>query len=438
MGRRSRYAVARMSRRFLISIFVSDLVALFFAFAIAGWIVFGVDGPMGLTIPPGDSLWPFAVLMTGSAVIASWVNARTWGTTIPRPSYGRASAIVALTTAMTAVGLVLTRIYWSRPMLGLTVVIWFLLAVTHRAYRRRRPWTERMVLISREKQLVEDMRSAPHAEVVAVYDPADESPAVPFGDDLTIGVDLRSAMSESMARFLSSASIAGSRIRLLTNLYEEHTGRIPMVHLAEGWELSQPVFRSGYAPVKRAIDVTVTLLLSPLWLLVGLFVWILVKMDSRGPAFYHQERVGRNEKPFTLHKFRTMVDGAEKNGPQFAAVNDTRITRVGGFLRKSRLDEIPQLWNVIRGDLSLVGPRPERPVFGAEFEQTIPFYESRHLIRPGITGWAQVNYGYADDQAETVEKLTYDLYYVKNSTIWLDIHILGMSIWTVITGFGAR
>ena len=121
-----------------------------------------------------------------------------------------------------------------------------------------------------------------------------------------------------------------------------------------------------------------------------------------------------------------------------ASEGDSRITPIGRHLRKFRLDELPQLWNVLKGDLSLVGPRPEQPVFVEQFTRTIPFYNDRHLIRPGITGWAQVNYGYADDEADTIEKLTYDLYYVKNASPWLDIHIFGKSIWTVLSGFGAQ
>ena len=427
-----------MSRRFLISTFLTDLVALGVALGMSMWIVYGAYGPIGLTIPQGQTLWPFITLMVTGAIVGSWISRMAWGNTVPRPSYGRAAGIIAFTVAFTAIGLVLTRAYWSRPLLGFTIVLWFLLAVAHRAYRRRRPWTERLVLITDEEELVEDLRSAPHADVVSVLHPEEEAPDSPLEDGETLGIDLRSPMSASMAQFISSASIAGSRIRLLPNIYEEHTGRIPMVRLTEGWALTQPVQRSSYAPLKRALDLTFTVLFAPLWLAVGIVVWVIVKIDSAGPAIYRQERVGRNEHPFTLYKFRTMVDGAERGGPQFAAVDDSRITRVGKFFRKSRLDEIPQLWNVIRGDLSLVGPRPERPVFVEQFDRTIPFYSSRHLIRPGVTGWAQVNYGYADDEAETVEKLTYDLYYVKHSTVWLDAHILGMSIWTVITGFGAR
>jgi lipopolysaccharide/colanic/teichoic acid biosynthesis glycosyltransferase len=133
-----------------------------------------------------------------------------------------------------------------------------------------------------------------------------------------------------------------------------------------------------------------------------------------------------------------MILDAEKDGPRFASHNDDRLTRAGRWLRLSRLDELPQLWNVLKGDVSLVGPRPERPEFTDYYERSIPFYAYRHLIRPGVTGWAQVNYGYADDDADTIEKLTYDLYYLKHMSPWLDLQILGRSIWTMLSGFGAR
>jgi lipopolysaccharide/colanic/teichoic acid biosynthesis glycosyltransferase len=185
-------------------------------------------------------------------------------------------------------------------------------------------------------------------------------------------------------------------------------------------------------------EVILTLVTAPLWLILAGIIWVAVRIDSPGPAVYHQERVGLMGKPFTLHKFRTMVNGADVDGPRFARLDDDRLTRAGKILRRFRIDEIPQLWNVIKGDLSLVGPRPEQVGFVKDFERSIPFYGFRHLIRPGVTGWAQVNYGYADDEADTIEKLTYDLYYVKHMSPWLDLGILGQSIWTVISGFGAR
>jgi exopolysaccharide biosynthesis polyprenyl glycosylphosphotransferase len=427
-----------MGRRVLRSIFVSDMVALVVAIWLATWIVFGTPLPWRAAVPQGESLFPFSLLMFAGAAIGSYLSARSWANSAPRPLYGRAFGIVLFAASFTAIGLVVTRVYWSRPLFGWTVVIWFALVVIHRAVRRRRPWSEPMVIITDEKQLAEDIRATPHATILSVLGPADEPPEAAVDRDVSLVVDLRSVLSEDMAQFVASSSIAGQPIRTLSHVYEEHTGRLPMVHLAEGWEVSQPVARSGYAPVKRVIDVVAVMLTLPLWLLLGAIVWLAVKFDSRGPAIYSQERIGRNGRAFTLYKYRTMIPDAEPNGPAFARVGDPRLTRVGGLLRKTRLDEIPQLWNVLVGDLSLVGPRPERPLFVEQFERTIPFYSSRTLIRPGVTGWAQVNYGYADDEAETVEKLTYDLYYVKNSSIWLDLHILFKSVWTVFTGSGAR
>jgi lipopolysaccharide/colanic/teichoic acid biosynthesis glycosyltransferase len=295
-----------------------------------------------------------------------------------------------------------------------------------------------MVVITNEKQLADDLRMSPHAEVVAVVDPLGDPSDVPLVDAGSLVLDLRSVLSDEMAQWVSSASVSGQRVRPLISVYEEHTGRIPLVHIIGGWEVSRPVQRSGYAPAKRFFDVVLVALTLPIWAIVWAITWLAVKIDSRGAALYRQTRVGRSDEEFTLVKFRTMVNNAESSGPQFAKRNDPRLTRIGGFLRKSRLDEGPQLWNVLRGDLSLVGPRPERPVFVEQYSRTIPFYDSRHLIRPGVTGWSQVNFGYADGDADTIEKLTYDLYYVKYSSIWLDVHILGLSVWTVLSGFGAR
>ena len=295
-----------------------------------------------------------------------------------------------------------------------------------------------MVIITAEKALAEDVRDAEHADVLRVLGPGERPPTEPIPEGCSLVVDLRAVLSEDMAQWVSSSSIAGYRIRALAPVYEEHTGRLPMVHIAEGWELSQPVSRTAYQPFKRVIDVVLVALTAPLWLFLGLAIWMAVRLDSPGAAIYAQERVGRGGQRFTLYKFRTMVTNAEPDGPKFTTIKDPRLTVTGRLLRLSRMDEVPQLWNVLKGDLSLVGPRPERPVFVEDFETTIPFYADRHLVRPGVTGWAQVNYGYADDEADTIEKLTYDLYYVKHSSIWLDLQILGKSLWTVLTGFGAR
>lgn len=422
----------------MLSVLASDILSLGVAMAFASWVVFGNPLVWRADTAGQGSPWPFIAFMFGGAVLASYLSILTWGKVAPRPSYGRALAIVGITVGFTALALVVTRVYWSRPLFLLTAVVWLTLALFHRAVRRQRPWSEQLVLVTAEKSLAEDLRDAPHARLIEVYSPWEQPPATPVAQEVTLVVDLRAVLSEDMAQFVSSSSIAGTTIRSLTEVYEEHTGRIPLVHLAEGWELTQPVARSSYAPLKRILDLVVTVLLAPIWVLVALGVGVAVRLDSPGPIVFRQSRVGRKYRSFTLYKFRTMQADAEADGPQFAKVGDPRLTRVGRFLRTSHLDEVPQLWNVVRGELSLVGPRPERPVFVEEFERTIPFYASRTVIRPGVTGWAQVNYGYADDEADTVEKLTYDLYYVKHSSLWFDIQILGRSIWTVLTGFGAR
>jgi len=294
-------------------------------------------------------------------------------------------------------------------------------------------------LVTHEKRLIDDLMASPHADIVDVIDPESEVPPAPLPSGTTLALDLRAVMSDQMAQFISSSNLAGYQIRPLVDVYEEHTGRLAIVHLAEGWELRTPVREArNFQAAKRGVDVALTVVALPVALTLGILIWLAVRIDSQGRAVFSQVRIGRNGRPFTLHKFRTMVDGADADGPSFAVVGDARLTRVGRVLRKVRLDELPQLWNVLKGDLSLVGPRPEQPVFVDRFSATIPFYDHRHLIRPGLTGWAQVNYGYADDEADTIEKLTFDLYYVKHMSPWLDLNVLGRSIWTVLSGFGAQ
>jgi lipopolysaccharide/colanic/teichoic acid biosynthesis glycosyltransferase len=227
-------------------------------------------------------------------------------------------------------------------------------------------------------------------------------------------------------------------VRSLTSVYEEHTGRLPIVHLHEGWELTIPLARRKlYVQVKRVVDTALVLVTLPLSLFLGALIGVGIRIESRGPAIFRQQRIGLEGKPFTLYKFRTMTADPDIE-PRFAAHADERLTRVGRVLRRIRIDELPQLWNVLRGDLSLVGPRPEQGEFVRRFSESIPFYGHRHLVRPGITGWAQVNFGYADNEADTVEKLSFDLYYVKHLSVWLDLEVLGRSVWTIMSGFGAR
>ena len=163
-----------------------------------------------------------------------------------------------------------------------------------------------------------------------------------------------------------------------------------------------------------------------------------VRFDSPGPIFYKQERVGKNRKPFTIYKFRSMRENAESGGARWATENDPRVTKMGHLLRLTHVDELPQIWNVFRGDISVVGPRPERPEFVSMLEETVPYYAVRHAVRPGITGWAQVSYRYGASIEDAMRKLESDLYYVKNMSLSFDLKIMLRTIGVVFLTDGAR
>lgn len=192
---------------------------------------------------------------------------------------------------------------------------------------------------------------------------------------------------------------------------------------------------SLYPFFKRTFEIVFSIALLLFTLPVLVLTAIAIKLESPGPVFYKQERVGLNGKTFNIIKLRSMRTDAEKNGPQWAAKNDPRVTQVGKFIRKTRIDEIPQLINVLRGDMSLIGPRPERPMFTEQFDKEIPGFKKRLAVKPGLTGWAQVNGGY---EATPAEKLKMDLYYIRNQSFRLDLEILLRTVWVVISGSGAR
>jgi sugar transferase (PEP-CTERM system associated) len=232
----------------------------------------------------------------------------------------------------------------------------------------------------------------------------------------------------------------GVRVQEGSSYYEQLTGKIMIEGLRKSWLVFSDGFvvSRGTLFAKRLLDLlvaTVGILVTwPLMLLVALAV----KLDSPGPVFFRQERVGRNGREFTVWKFRSMRTDAEAGGAQWAVQGDTRVTRVGRFIRKTRLDELPQFWNVLVGDMSLVGPRPERRMFVDQLQEQCPWYEQRLVVRPGLTGWAQVKAPYASTFEESIEKLKYDLYYIKNLSLFLDISILFSTARIVFLGRGAR
>lgn len=194
--------------------------------------------------------------------------------------------------------------------------------------------------------------------------------------------------------------------------------------------------REFTAPIKRGVDLIISVLLLIILLPFLLFVACAIKLDSSGSIFYRQIRTGLNGQPFQLVKFRSMCSNAEQNGAVWASENDPRVTRLGRWLRLMRIDELPQLWNVIRGEMSLIGPRPERPEFDVQLAKAIPNYYNRYLVKPGITGWAQVNYRYASSVEDAYEKVSYDLYYINNRSLKLDLAIALKTILVVLLGKG--
>ena len=235
---------------------------------------------------------------------------------------------------------------------------------------------------------------------------------------------------------LSDLLKKGFPIRDYTQVYEEVTRRIPVQNVDKDFYRYFPFSRSNqnkfYLFVFRIFDILVSIIGILFGVLILPFVLLGNMLANKGSVFYFQERVGKNGEVFNIVKLRTMAKDAEATGPQYAQKNDYRITKFGRFLRRARIDEIPQFYNVLKGEMSLIGPRPERPVFVKELSELIPFYDTRHIIKPGLTGWAQVMANYGDCHDDSLEKLQYDLYYIKHRGIFLDLSILLKTLSTVI------
>ena len=239
---------------------------------------------------------------------------------------------------------------------------------------------------------------------------------------------------------LLRAKMAGIRVEDATTTYERVTGKILIDDLRPSWLIFSDGFRVSRLTrlMKRAIDLTLALALAVVTLPLMLLTALLVLLEDGHPILYRQERVGENGRTFVLSKFRSMRKDAEQGGtPVWAKAGDDRITRVGRFIRKTRLDELPQLWNVVRGNMSFVGPRPERPFFVEQLAKDIPFYQQRHAVKPGLTGWAQVKYRYGSSREDAMEKLRYDLYYIKHLSVIFDLTIVFDTVKVVLFRKGA-
>lgn len=302
-------------------------------------------------------------------------------------------------------------------------------------------------------------KAVPRASIVGYYpSPNDLESAIPANlrlgnqqsvkawavehqvDEIVVALSDRRGGNMPLADLLD-CRVSGVRVFDTATLFEKLLGQIRIDHLHPGWLIFGEGFLQGFARTltKRTFDVLCATFLLVAALPIMAITVMAIALESKGPVLYRQERVGLGGRTFRVLKFRSMAIDAESAGrPQWAAANDSRVTRVGAVIRRYRIDELPQLVNVLKGEMSLVGPRPERPFFVEQLTREVPFYGLRHSVKPGLTGWAQVRYQYGATLEDAVEKLQYDLYYVKHHSLFVDIAILFETIGVVLSGKGAR
>ena len=257
-----------------------------------------------------------------------------------------------------------------------------------------------------------------------------------------IVADFAADLPPEWESFLADAAIEGRVVYQVKQLSESLTGRVDVQHLSEN-SFGSLVPMRGYVHVKSAVDWLVAVAVMPLLLPLILLVVLFIRIDSRGPALFRQQRVGRGGKSITVYKFRTMrwvgAEGSESTLQAAMTLDgDIRITRVGRWLRQSRIDELPQIFNILKGQMSWIGPRPEARILSVTYTAQVPFYRYRHVVKPGISGWAQVKQGHVAEVDQIIEKLHYDFFYIKYFSLWLDVLILFKTIRTMASGFGAK
>jgi lipopolysaccharide/colanic/teichoic acid biosynthesis glycosyltransferase len=282
------------------------------------------------------------------------------------------------------------------------------------------------------------VRDTPQMDWVAL-----SKPVVPDEPNASIVADLRSSHSPEWERMLAQAAIAGIPVYHTKQLRESLTGRVQIEHLSEN-SFGSLLPALGYRGIKRTIDIVASIVLLPILILPLLVVALLVRASSPGPILFRQQRMGYRGIPFYVLKFRTMVqqsDTVSEEAARESAITldgDERITKIGRFLRRSRIDELPQIINILRGEMSWIGPRPEAVPLSEWYDRELPFYAYRHIVRPGITGWAQVNQGHVAGLDDVHVKLHYDFYYIKFFSAWLDLLIALRTVGIMLTGFGAK
>jgi exopolysaccharide biosynthesis polyprenyl glycosylphosphotransferase len=343
--------------------------------------------------------------------------------------------------------------------IGMTLAVFACSVALERVVASRARFRRRVLIAGASPAgvaLCERLQTTRFFECIGIVDERNAAGALNGGSALGCLPDLRRTVLERRPEIvvLASAeagadvvdSLLDARLREVRVVdvpafYEHAFGLVPVTHLSPSWFLGiVHLYRRPFSRFsKRVLDLTLCgvglLLAAPLF---PLLAW-LVRRSGPGPILYRQTRLGEGGATFEMLKFRTMIDGAEEPASAtWAAINDPRVTRVGRYLRTTRLDELPQLWNVVRGEMSIVGPRPERPEFLDLLQREVPFFTRRHLVKPGLTGWAQVRCGYASDSDGTLEKLSCDLYYLKHRSLLMDLAIVAKTVRVVLSGFGAR
>ena len=390
---------------------------------VLGWVIHA-----NVPFPEGR---PFVIVLVAATLLA-------WRVLLPRSPFPRdtlfsaALATPLLASALTVLVMASLREYYS----GNVLLQFTLAATTWMALGRAligRLGPKPTLLLVGDARYLSDLEHEQSARVESVRRP----PATLQGWDGVI-IEPHTDIGEAWLGWLAAADAAGVQIMSGRSIVEQATGRVDVELLEGRWAAEALAGATAQVRLKRVIDVASVVLAAPLILFLVAAVALVVRIDSGRPILFWQERIGFRGKPFRMVKFRTMRPNAESGGARFADTDDARITKAGALLRRYRLDELPQFWNVLRGDMSIIGPRPEQSTFADSFERSIPLYELRHNVRPGITGWAQVHQGYAAGDASTKTKLSYDLYYVKHMSVQLDVRIVAKTIATILTGFGAR
>jgi len=343
------------------------------------------------------------------------------------------SAIFAGYALVTAVLLAL-RIPYSVSLFGYSVFATALLVIFWRGLFGNRP--------RNNFHLVPFGEVGSLSELSSVTLTVMEEPVLPLRADASVVADLRAELPPDWERMLAAAALQGIPVYHYKLLQESIAGKVKIEHLSEN-TLGALIPDQSYKEVKWALDQVFAVVLIPLLAPLFLVVALIIKLQDGGTVLYRQQRIGLGGIPFTIYKFRSMstrgaASGEGERESAITVANDSRITRFGAFMRKYRIDELPQIFNILRGEMSFIGPRPEAIPLAEWYDAELPFYAYRHIVRPGLTGWAQVNQGHVADLDAVDFKLQYDFYYVKYFSVWLDVLIVLRTIRTVLTGFGSR